>query len=263
LRPNFLLNTHQSEIVVQTARNDWYHAPDFQALLQKLAQLRAGLGDRPVVSYGISMGGYAAMLTSGTLRPDWLVLVAPQISVDPLTVPFEHRWRADRENIEFTNHDLNRLANHSAKGVLIYDPLIKADADHAAMARQHFPGLQPAPMPLGGHLPPQIVRMTGNFADFYRVAIIERGRPADLLAQFRQRRRLAAAYWVRLAELAARRRQDSRNEGIARQRHSLACRALEMARDLDLDGLPPNLRAVYDTLGGQARRHTSAPIANA
>ena len=52
-----------------------------------------------VMTYGSSMGGYAALRFARALRADAILALSPQYSIDPAVVPWEDRWRQDGARI--------------------------------------------------------------------------------------------------------------------------------------------------------------------
>ncbi|OWU83898.1 hypothetical protein ATO6_15895 [Oceanicola sp. 22II-s10i] len=69
----------------------WGNGIDMQAITRATAPLREG---RQVVTLGLSMGGFLAILASGPLGAGRCIAFAPQYAMHPDIVPFERRWRA-------------------------------------------------------------------------------------------------------------------------------------------------------------------------
>ena len=82
----FLTKRGVSAIYIAEAGIDWFQCPDFFDAMQAC---RAALGQRPVTTYGSSMGGYAAILGARALGADRCFALSPQYSIDPEVVPFE------------------------------------------------------------------------------------------------------------------------------------------------------------------------------
>lgn len=110
--------------------NDWYQYPEMEAAL---AQVRADLppGAR-IVTYGSSMGGYAALRFSGWLGADAVIALAPQASVDPARAGWEKRWGPAKEAPLLWDHlRPRRQATH----YVVYDPF-NMDRRHVALLRR-------------------------------------------------------------------------------------------------------------------------------
>nr|WP_047167281.1 hypothetical protein [Sphingomonas sp. Y57] len=217
----FLAARGISLITILGCGNDWYQYPDMGAALAaaRSALLRA---DR-VITYGSSMGGYAAIRFADALGAHGCLAVSPQYSNDPAKVPFEWRWPEDARRIDW-RAEPDRPIRCAADPVIVYDPTIE-DGEHVrriacdmrcrAMPIRH--AAHPATTFLGstGLLPDLVLSvLDGSFA----------------LEPFRQRvmaaRKTDPVY---LCELA-RRQPDCRPRlGIA-----LARRAVAAVPDVDL-----------------------------
>ncbi len=87
-----------------------------------------------VITYGSSMGGYAAFRFSGLLQAARVIAFSPQYSVDPRRVPWETRWRKLGASLTMLWDDLPPAAD--AQVLVFYDSLSR-DRRHARlMARE-------------------------------------------------------------------------------------------------------------------------------
>jgi hypothetical protein len=109
--------------------NHWWQTPEFVPAL-KLARLYAlQQGFKEIVTYGSSMGGYAALLATGALKADRAVVSVPQFSVDPAKVPWEDRWIKDQRRITYLNDDMPAMIGET--DVIVFsDPLYEPDQQH-------------------------------------------------------------------------------------------------------------------------------------
>lgn len=125
--------------------NLWYDFPEMtEALHLVKSEIAAG---HSIITYGSSMGGYAAFRSSGLLQACKIIAFSPQYSVDSALVPWENRW--SKATINCT-HSMDRLPiNHDAKIYLFYDPKTD-DAKHAELISQ-YGTCQRIPMPFSGH----------------------------------------------------------------------------------------------------------------
>jgi len=115
----FLAARDVSVMTILGRGNDWYQYPDIAAAL---AAARAALvrADR-IVTYGSSMGGYAAIRFADALGAHACVAISPQYSNDPAKVPFEWRWPEDAKRIDWRNEPAGPI-RCAADLVIVYDP---------------------------------------------------------------------------------------------------------------------------------------------
>ena len=112
--------------------NAWYQYPQMRAALEDVRR-RIDPG-RPVITYGSSMGGYAAFRFSGLLQAARVIAFSPQYSVDPARVPWETRWRKLGARLTMLWDDLPPAAD--AQVLVFYDSRSR-DRRHARlMARE-------------------------------------------------------------------------------------------------------------------------------
>lgn len=70
--------------------NAWYQYPEMEAAL---ARVRADISpDKRILTYGMSMGGYAAFRFANPLGAHCVIAFSPQYSIDPRIVKWEKRW---------------------------------------------------------------------------------------------------------------------------------------------------------------------------
>lgn len=125
--------------------NLWYGFPEMEQALDLVKRhIPAGCS---IITYGASMGGYAAVRSSGLLQASKVIAFSPQYSVDPALTPWEKRWS---RAIQHCTHSMDRLAiNPDAEIFLFYDPGTD-DGRHALLISQQ--GLcRHIPMPYSGH----------------------------------------------------------------------------------------------------------------
>ena len=108
--------------------NCWYQ---YAEMPEALARVRADIaaGAR-VVTYGISMGAYAAYRFSEPLAADAVIAFSPQYSIDPRRVWWERRWRTQGRARMWDR----KLPRKEAVKHVFYDPLNQD--------RRHIRGLQ-------------------------------------------------------------------------------------------------------------------------
>ncbi len=142
----WLALTGYDAVHVVADRNEWYQDEDMAALL---STVRAHAVGRPaVVTYGSSMGGYAAIRFAGRVGASVAVAISPQYTIDPARVPFDPRWRHQGRRLRFLWDGQGDDASLS-EAFVIYDPL-DLDRLHVEALARRFP-VTPVPVRHGGH----------------------------------------------------------------------------------------------------------------
>ncbi|WP_371345477.1 alpha/beta hydrolase [Ancylobacter sp. IITR112] len=97
--------------------NHWYQYPEMP---EALARVRADLppGAR-VITYGMSMGGYAAYRFSEPLGAEVVIAFSPQYSIDRWRVWWERRWRSQSRAVTWDRQP----PRAGAVKYVFYDPL--------------------------------------------------------------------------------------------------------------------------------------------
>lgn len=132
-------------IHVLTRTNRWYQYREMPAALRAI---RAALGTaQRVLTYGSSMGGYAAIRFAGALGADAVLALSPQYSIDRRRVPFERRWLEEQRRIGRTRE---RAIESNARVVIAYDPRFAQDRRHIDLIAAEAPVVR-LPLPFGGH----------------------------------------------------------------------------------------------------------------
>lgn len=123
-----------SAIHVTCGSNRWFQNSELLQLGDLIAGIRAGY--REVVTYGSSMGAYAAILFSGQVRADRVVAASPQYSIDPAKVPFDRTWNWIAKDVAFINDEIG--AHASGQVFVIYDDK-HVDRQHADLIAAEVP----------------------------------------------------------------------------------------------------------------------------
>jgi hypothetical protein len=200
-RPGFGEAFFQAEgitaIHVMTHGNDWFQYPEMTSVLTLIRHACAGT--ERLLSYGSSMGGYAALRFAGEIGAHAALALSPQYSLDPRKVPFENRWTPDRRRIRFIK-SLDGMITSGSRMILAYDSALEADRRHAELlAAETDMTLLPLPYaghPVGGFLndarllrPLVLTVLDGSFdpARFRRAAHSRRTGSAHWLANLAER----------------------------------------------------------------------------
>lgn len=143
---DFLRNAGISAIHVMGVREDWYQYPEMAAAMQAVRQATAGA--ERVMTYGSSMGGYAALRFADAAGANAVLAISPQYSIDPQKVPFEKRWIQDSRRIRFLPEIDGRLSC-GARPVVVFDS-IGADGHQTALIQRDIE-IQPVRLPYVSH----------------------------------------------------------------------------------------------------------------
>jgi hypothetical protein len=114
------------------ANNRWYQYPEMQ---EALAIAKAySERYRNITTYGMSMGGFAALQSSAFLNACSTVTYSPQISVDERKYDFiQARWLDRMRGVTFCWDDLGNISR-TAQHIVVYDPF-ERDRRHVAVLR--------------------------------------------------------------------------------------------------------------------------------
>ena len=202
---------------VMSRQNDWYQDEEIEAALDAIAAtLRCRSGR--IITYGASMGGYAALRFANRLNASSAIAIAPQFSIDPAIAPFDRRWK-ESQQIKFRS-EINGPFLLPERAVVIYDPKMAEDARHVDLFKAQG-DLQTVPVLYSGHSAGLLLSQLNLLGEFVIDMLEDRGDPRNLISTVRASRRQAAQYWATLAQYASERRV-----GLAVR---LSARAVELA----------------------------------
>jgi len=117
---DFLRNAGISAIHVMGVREDWYQYPEMAAAMQAVRQATAGA--ERVMTYGSSMGGYAALRFADAAGANAVLAISPQYSIDPKKMPFETRWLQEGQCIEWRPEIEGRIVCE-VRPIVVFDPI--------------------------------------------------------------------------------------------------------------------------------------------
>lgn len=200
---SFLKAQGISAIHVMGRREDWYQYPDLAAALKTV---RAAVkGASRVMTYGSSMGAYAAVRFADAAGAHAALALSPQYSIDPAVAPFEKRWLQDAERISFLP-DLNGPIQSKARQIIVYDPMT-IDRRHAAMIASDIP-VEELRLPYVDHPAGSFLVEIGALAPLVKAALDGSVDMAALRRMVRAERATSAIYFAHLAaaQPASRRR---------------------------------------------------------
>lgn len=181
-------------IYVNCASNAWWQYPELPEALSLVREAAAG---RPIVTYGSSMGGYAAIRFSKALDAVRAVAVAPQFSIRAAVVPGEDRWDKEAVCITYIYEDEPSFTN-SCETYVLYDPLYNKDAQHV-VAYGALTDLERVELYCSGHPPLDSLVEYGLASWFALSAVKGQLDRTYLRSVVRARRRSSARYWRELS----------------------------------------------------------------
>lgn len=190
-------------IEVKVSSNHWFQVAETEEAMAVIARIAAGY--RRVVTYGSSMGGYAAISCSGVIGAHAAIAISPQSTVDPDKVPWETRWVDDaamiRERYGFRRDDLTQLVNPATEVYVVADPW-DPDARHARAIRNAVPQTKWLMAHGCGHSAAGGLveyKMLGRFA----TDMMQGGDVLQWRNELRAARRTSPRYWSALSGRAA------------------------------------------------------------
>lgn len=131
----FLKEKGLSAIHIMGRREDWYQYPDMKDAIDAIRKHLPH--PERIITYGSSMGGYAALRFADLLRVDAVLALSPQYSINPKKVPFETRWLQDANRIVW-RPELEPPLPKTAHVVVVYDPTT-IDAQHVDLIASEVP----------------------------------------------------------------------------------------------------------------------------
>lgn len=186
------LARHAIDAVHVIARgNHWFQLAEMPEVL---VAIRAAAAGKRVLTYGSSMGGYAAIRFADALGADQAIAISPQYALDRRLVPFERRWRHEARRIRF-GAPPGTIA--VAPAILFFDPR-NPDAGHAA-AWSRERAIVPVPLSHAGHPATTFLAQSGLLGESLLAIVAGRFDAAATVREAHARRRRSAQYLARLA----------------------------------------------------------------
>lgn len=225
--------------------NRWYQHPERDEALATVAAVVRGY--QRAITYGSSMGGYAALRYAVPCGADTAVALSPQFSVDPRLTPWEVRWQADVAQTRFDEPSYVP----AQRQYVFYDPRVALDARHVDLIAEAGP-VDRIAIPYGGHPVGALLVETGSLQAAIRGIVADDFEPAAVRRQVRRERGASQHQYFVMARHCAGRHP------------ALAVRLLERAAEIEPESHILSARAVLlDRLGrsDEARPLHEAAIA--
>jgi hypothetical protein len=174
---------------VISKEDHWYQHPEMSDLVSVVRNhIPAAV---PVITYGSSMGGYAALRFADELKAKCAILVSPQFTLaDPLG-NFDRRWTRYLQGVEHI-WEKNRPRTVTPAYV-IFDPLDEADAIHAKLISENGPSIM-IPIPRSGHPSSEFLAMTGLMQKLVLDIVNDGLNPAAIISEAMRLRKSTTSY---------------------------------------------------------------------
>ncbi|MGA0614636.1 hypothetical protein [Paracoccus sp. KR1-242] len=211
--PRFAERLGIDALTVQTARRDWFLSAKSDDLAAALDRATAGYDE--VTASGFSMGGYGALLYSRAARVSRILAVSPQYCIDPAIAPYDPGRHRKFARIGRDMPCPEQWGNPGISGVLLFDPSISADRQHALRIGAAFPLLRLVALPHGGHPASGVIADIGRIGNVSTMLVQDRLDPVRIRNLHREARRNSIRYSFNLAS-AALKRHGARVEPLLR-----------------------------------------------
>ena len=207
-----------SAIHVLGRSDDWYQYDDMPLALKAVRVAVAG-SDR-VMTYGSSMGGYAAIRFADRLGANAVLALSPQYSIDPAKTPFDDRWNQDSHRIKWLP-EIDGPVVCQCRPVIVFDPKSR-DGSHVLRLSKDIQ-ITGIPLPYSGH-PATTYLQEANLLEPMILAVLDDTLdPHAAQAEARRTRKTNMAY---LNELTRIQPPHRKRMGLRLARH-----AFELAAD--------------------------------
>lgn len=229
-RPGFgeswLQSVGLSAIHVMGRAEDWYQYEDIHAAL---AVVRMNVsGAARVITYGSSMGGYAAVRFADAVGAHAALALSPQYTLAPATAAHDVRWSQDADRIHWLE-ELNGPLSSETNVVLVYDP-VGPDGWHGRRIVEET-NARPIPLPHTAHPVTSFLSEIGLLGELVLRTLDD---TIDVRTFRREARARRASSSVYLGELALRMPSRRRKAAVAMARRAVGANAAGMHSRISL-----------------------------
>ncbi|WP_420604658.1 hypothetical protein [Methylobacterium sp.] len=188
--------------------NHWWQTSEMDAAISILDE--QGILDRyrDIVTYGMSMGGYGALMFSKKLRATSIVAIAPQYTADPHKFPAETRWAGDRRNLTFIYDDMEEGLVKNGDVAIFYDPRFILDNMHATKVGTHREW-RALLVPMSTHTVGRTLNDFGVLSSNIESALLGKLSGGEFRVSVRAARASSPVYLSNLARVQMRRKRPS------------------------------------------------------
>jgi len=182
-------------VYVNCVGNHWWQYEDLPLALEAARCFMKPWHE--VVTYGSSMGGYAAFRYAAPLDATRAVAICPQFSIQRTLMPQENRWGEELATISFC-HEGDCKSAPDCEYLALYDSLFRMDAMHIDEYKRYLP-VKDVPLPCSGHPPLDLLLAYGTLSRVTVELLCGTYQAARVRAEHRARRRETARYWSELS----------------------------------------------------------------
>ena len=193
---DFLFANGISAIHVLGRGDDWYQYDDVFDALATVKAATAGAERR--ITYGSSMGGYAAVRFADAVAADGVLALSPQWSINPAKAPWEDRWPQDSHRIAW-NDRIDGAVRCRTTPILVYDPCMPLDHRHATRIAAETQSVL-LPVSYSGHPSSTFLGEVRLLRTLLEDILQDRFDKATTIAAVRARRATSSVYLGTLAE---------------------------------------------------------------
>ncbi len=211
-----------SAIHVVNGRNRWYHEPDWRQAIE--AARAAAAHYQRIVTYGSSMGAYAALRFAKHLGAAGALALSPQYSRDPRKVPFEQRWPEHRRGPWLP--ELSGPLPADVPAIIAYDPAMGTERLHLDRIAREM-DVETLSLPHAGHTAAAFLSECGLLTGLVLSVVRGTADPGSIRRLARARRKQTLHYVMMLSHAAL----ESGRQGVA---FDLARKATRMAPQTEL-----------------------------
>lgn len=122
-----------NEFLVRHNRNHWYQTPEMAQVAELIAERANGTR---IVTYGSSMGAFAAVNFAHLLGAEQFIAVSPLFDVSPGNALDERRWAEDWVHTTFDYNHLGTGAGRASRGYVFF-AANSPDRAHAELIAAH------------------------------------------------------------------------------------------------------------------------------
>lgn len=172
-----------SGVGIVSKKPNWYPEADMHKAMPAIFDF---IGQRPVITYGFSQGGYGALKYSAALGARGTLSFSPQISINPKDVDFDKRFHQYHEE-DLRNGEMILPNDVGQNSFVFYDPHEKLDCINAEMITE-YSGVNRVICPFTDHGSIRQITDTGVSTYFLDTAInllTSSASPKEIARQFR------------------------------------------------------------------------------
>lgn len=193
----FLLKNGWDVVSFKALRNSWYQDVT-EEMLEKAATVGQGYSD--IVTYGSSMGGFAAVAFANALGATRAIAIAPQFSI---WEDYDKRWRKNFQFIDQRRFEIGPESCSKSDVTILYDNRHQLDTIQVQHLRQTInpKRYNEVKLPFSSHSPAGFLKETGHLSTLVR-GLLEGSQEQDFDFPW-SRKRNSPAFLKSLGSFAA------------------------------------------------------------